>query len=1005
MPEGKKASSSLNLPSSSTVHLNGHIMEGSSQVSSNATPSTSSSLGIMPYASTYVRVIPSLNTSVASGLKYLQVQTLTKETITLAVNLKCKVRDVYLCCCAQLGISDDRCFGLARRTPSEGFGADRPRHEYFFLDPEMKLSKYAPKQRKLSHAWSPVVESRPFLVLHLRVRIYVDKVRMMKCRVALRHYYLQLRENLIDLWSGVNSVSEERCWEMAALALQADESDSSLPNFRAEEYFPMWVINLRGLNFIGENIRAIHGDGRLRSHIDSALEFCTEASRSPFALNCHLYGLRRHKMDAVDNAIIGITPRGIEMCDVGEEGERIPLRSMRWRFVTRLSFDRRKLTISGVDGTRLSLYAETEQKARYILEFCRIMHQALIQINNSYHDAGSDDFHLAFATGDERSTDERTRDCRSAASNASSNSTSGVVSDKPSSEVDKELEWVESSTGASDSSCPGSSFTPSCDEPIVTVDRVHSAELQEVSNKNKCSFTRGRRYRKRIVSRSNEESETSGSVDGNECEETVTPDGFGTNEKHDWLSSGKINSRHLGEIEKHHSLTVSSHESSSHSVFPLASCSIQHLCHSNYSPDLSSLSHFHRLSPIAKHRSVEEDLASFHISAFQKQDLDVMGDMRNLSKAVSTEVILKRNVDHVNDNFKCPLKYREEKTSQLSCTSSHLNSDGLTKRRSEMTGLHFSQEIFPTSTTCGEYNSHQCDPIASTSNFSPVLCTSRYGLTLPVFFPNNAPLPSYLTQCSTRAVNRAQSMPAHSPRQHIEKAEEDMALQFSRTALHHAYSLNTNALPLGTKQPPPYEHAIQQRHSYGNENEDLTLNSRMRQFPMMRALWQEQQGLHSSSNRPEISGYRPSFIADSLKPCSSASPTVNAITLAQTTNTIFDNEISHSSQRPSSCQNLFYPTAIPSTSVTTTPSALYSSPISFISHQSKCLNSVTSRGEYCPQNSSAYSHKYTPCSLAAPSPSVSTYKSWSSSVMDLPPPPPYPPPRPPASAREAPLVV
>ncbi|MFH4978158.1 hypothetical protein AB6A40_004867 [Gnathostoma spinigerum] len=83
--------------------------------------------------------------------------------------LKCKVRDVYLCCCGQLGISDDRCFGLARRTPSEGFGADRPWHEYFFLDPEMKLSKYAPKQRKLSHVWVRIM-------LHIIERIF-DNVK------------------------------------------------------------------------------------------------------------------------------------------------------------------------------------------------------------------------------------------------------------------------------------------------------------------------------------------------------------------------------------------------------------------------------------------------------------------------------------------------------------------------------------------------------------------------------------------------------------------------------------------------------------------------------------------------------------------------------------------------------------------------------------------------------------------------------------------------------------
>lgn len=48
------------------------------------------------------------------------------------------------------------------------------------------------------------------------------------CIKAIEHYYLQLKENLLDHWSGRSSVSEERCWEMASLALKVDrECDCS----------------------------------------------------------------------------------------------------------------------------------------------------------------------------------------------------------------------------------------------------------------------------------------------------------------------------------------------------------------------------------------------------------------------------------------------------------------------------------------------------------------------------------------------------------------------------------------------------------------------------------------------------------------------------------------------------------------------------------------------------------------------------------------------------------
>ena len=42
---------------------------------------------------------------------------------------------------------------------------------------------------------------------------------------------------------------------------------------------------------------------------EAKMQFCQEASRSPFALNCHLYGLRRHKADMTDNALIGINDK------------------------------------------------------------------------------------------------------------------------------------------------------------------------------------------------------------------------------------------------------------------------------------------------------------------------------------------------------------------------------------------------------------------------------------------------------------------------------------------------------------------------------------------------------------------------------------------------------------------------------------------------------------------------------------------------------------------------
>ncbi|KAK6028240.1 FERM central domain protein, partial [Ostertagia ostertagi] len=186
------------------------------------------------------------------------------------------------------------------------------------------------------------------------------------CPRALEHYYLQLKDNFLDQWASRHSVSEERCWEMAALAL------------KAEQYFPIWVIDVRGLEYVRKYMPAASEDLKDMSRVEAMMKFAFEASRSPFALNCHLYGLRRHKMDTVDNAVLGINAKGIEMCDIGDDGERIPLRSLAWNRVTRLSFDRKKLTIVGADTTKMCLYAQSESKASCV----RAVHQTLLVLSH-----------------------------------------------------------------------------------------------------------------------------------------------------------------------------------------------------------------------------------------------------------------------------------------------------------------------------------------------------------------------------------------------------------------------------------------------------------------------------------------------------------------------------------------------------------------------------------------------------------------------------------------------
>ncbi|CAA19422.2 FERM domain-containing protein [Caenorhabditis elegans] len=320
--------------------------------------------------------------NIRPGQTFVSVQTLTKESFHVAISSKTKVHDVLWKCGERLSLSDDKLFGLAFRQPTEGIGGDQPRHEYYFLDPAAKIMKYAQKQPRFANWHSKSSENRPILVLYFRVRVYIDQVGLLSCPKAREHYYLQLKDNFLDHWAGRNSVSEERCWYMAALALITDKGNDYLGYFRAEQYFPLWVINERGLEYIRNNLPAACEDIINEGRYKAMEKFMIEAGRSPFALNCHLYGLRRHKMDNTDNAVLGINAKGIEMCDIGEDGDRIPLRSLSWSRVAKLSFNRKKMTIIGSDGTKMSLYAQTEHKAKYLLELCKAVHQTLLVMSH-----------------------------------------------------------------------------------------------------------------------------------------------------------------------------------------------------------------------------------------------------------------------------------------------------------------------------------------------------------------------------------------------------------------------------------------------------------------------------------------------------------------------------------------------------------------------------------------------------------------------------------------------
>ncbi|TGZ54084.1 Protein expanded [Temnothorax longispinosus] len=353
---------------------------------------------------------------------------------------KSRVKEVYKQTCTLLqseqGMRDCELFGLA--ILSDG--------EYLFVDPENKLSKYAPKNWRNSHTHGLDSSGRPAFVLYFRVRYYVDTPLLLSDETTRHHYYLQLRDNVVRHGGGVESLHPHHPLHepsiitpllvLAGLALQADLGDYSEERHRPHagsvgyckptDYLPPHMC-------LESNVLAVlaaqHRENSGLSREEAELQYIREAVLLEAPLNAHLYRLRRSKNEAGPGRILlAICARGVRIY-AEEETPR-----------------RKKFEIRAVDQPeKLTLYSGCDDKSKLLLGLCRDTHQFSMAIAPRVNEAIR------------REEEERKvlRDCYmyptrcklsltargargdqriSVISSTSSNTTSGIVSDRVHSE-------------------------------------------------------------------------------------------------------------------------------------------------------------------------------------------------------------------------------------------------------------------------------------------------------------------------------------------------------------------------------------------------------------------------------------------------------------------------------------------------------------------------------------------------------------------------------------------
>ncbi|XP_022918541.1 protein expanded [Onthophagus taurus] len=341
--------------------------------------------------------------------RFLALHLLHQQTLYFIVQVKSRVRELYQQTChhfAQQGMLDTDLFGLALICDGE----------YLFAEPDNKLSKYAPKSWKSSHSHGLDANGRPALAFYFRVQFYVDSPLLLRDETTRHHYYLQLRLN------AASGAAGDHVTRLAGLALQVDLGDRTENTiFRPEDYVPPGLREPAALRAI-ENA---HRNYRNLSKNEAKNRFIAEVCQLQDPVNAHVFRLRASKAEVAPGSImLAVCAKGLRVCP-----DNNPPSTFLWSSIAKLSFERKKFEIR-TNHEKLTLYTTSDEKSRLLLALCKAAHQFSMAVAPRLSEAKKEE-------------EERQRwDCDqrvSVISSTSSNTTSGIVSDRVHSEDELEI--------------------------------------------------------------------------------------------------------------------------------------------------------------------------------------------------------------------------------------------------------------------------------------------------------------------------------------------------------------------------------------------------------------------------------------------------------------------------------------------------------------------------------------------------------------------------------------
>ncbi|XP_034047388.1 tyrosine-protein phosphatase non-receptor type 13 isoform X2 [Thalassophryne amazonica] len=291
---------------------------------------------------------------------------LNGQKLEMSCDIKAVCKDVLDMVVAHIGLVEHHLFGLAYLKDTE----------FFFVEPDAKLSKLAPE------GWKEDPKKRKIDVpfnLFLRIKFFHDDVSLIQHAMTKHQYYLQLRKDILEERMRCDT---ENAILLASLALQAEFGDyqpelHGKTYFRLEHYLPLSVLDKVEQSAIKEELPKLHSNYYGATDSEAEFEFL-KVSQKLTEYGVHFHRVLPEKRSQT-GIMLGVYSKGVHIFEV-LNGNRTPVLRFPWRDTKKISFAKKKICLQNTSDEIKHLFqTDSNKTCQYLLQLCSDQHKFHLQ--------------------------------------------------------------------------------------------------------------------------------------------------------------------------------------------------------------------------------------------------------------------------------------------------------------------------------------------------------------------------------------------------------------------------------------------------------------------------------------------------------------------------------------------------------------------------------------------------------------------------------------------------